>query len=167
MYKRQYKGGLNAVSSASSVRSNVIYLSAGTYYVNVFNLGLDRMDYGFINTFNGVGLASAGIYLAQYGGDTVVAGLVANKHAPKNLTYRWQVYSYETQSWYLLSDWNTSEWVNWQPGKTGAYLLYGEIKDLNGNTVQACIGYNHKEASITGICQMPNPYGPGLSLIHI
>lgn len=105
-------------------------------------------------------IASAGIYLAEYGGERVTAGLVVETTQETDLEYRWQIYDYATGGWTVEQDWTlNNEWFFWYPPKTGAYLIHGEVR-IPGQeeSVTSTIGYNHvseDDIYIKGMCQMP------------
>lgn len=105
-------------------------------------------------------IASAGIYLVEYGGEKVTAGLVVDTTQQTDLEYRWLIYDYATEGWSIQQDWIlNNEWFVWYPPKTGAYLIHGEVR-IPGQeeSVTSTIGYNHvseDDIYIKGMCQMP------------
>lgn len=110
-------------------------------------------------------VVSAGIYLVEYGGNEVVAGVVAEVTRECNLEYRWLIYDYSTESWNIQQDWQlNNEWFSWVPPKAGDYLIHAEVR-VQGQekVVTSTIGYNHvaeNDIYIKGKCQMPYT-GPG------
>lgn len=107
-----------------------------------------------------------GIFMLNYTYNNVAAGLVINNVDSNQLDYSWMVYDIDLNRWYTISDWQQGNpWVSWNPGKSGKFLLYGQVR-WHGNTNVAgnsCIGIVHKYY-IKDICQTCNPYGPGFLL---
>lgn len=106
-------------------------------------------------------LASVGIYLWQYENGMIEGGAVVNSEADTSqLLYRWLVYDVKNNQWIQASDWSSDYGIHYHPSCSGDYLVYCEVKDTQGNTVNTTVGVNYRHA-IQAICQMPNPSGNG------
>lgn len=100
---------------------------------------------------------TAGIYAAKQDGNGVLAGMVTSVTGNGDLEYRWLSYDIKADQWSVYQDWTTgSEWVQYNPGTHGDYLLQGEVRPVgNESAVKTdCIGVNH-HPNIKGKCQMP------------
>lgn len=52
-----------------------------------------------------------------------------------NVRYRWLYYNVDNGNWYMLTNWQKSEWLNWVPD-AGHYWLRVEARLSNGkNTI--------------------------------
>lgn len=106
-----------------------------------------------------------GLYVHEHVCDNITVGMcVDNKYT--DLDYRWQTYDVSTGKWELASDWTTNNpWLMWNPGKTGDYLIHGEVRQTNNPSryYSFDMGFHHNQY-INSICAMPNPYGYGILL---
>ncbi|MFR6392759.1 MAG: hypothetical protein ACLUN0_07620 [Roseburia sp.] len=106
-------------------------------------------------------LSSVGIYLWQYENGMIEGGAVVNSEADTSqLLYRWLVYDVKNNQWIQASDWSSDYGIHYRPSCSGDYLVYCEVKDTRGNTVNTTVGVNYRHA-IRAICQMPDPSGNG------
>ena len=106
-------------------------------------------------------LSSVGIYLWQYENGMIEGGAVVNSEADTSqLLYRWLVYDVKNNQWIQASDWSSDYGIHYRPSCSGDYLVYCEVKDTQGNTVNTTVGVNYRHA-IQAICQMPDPSGNG------
>lgn len=104
-----------------------------------------------------VAIASAGIYAAKQDNNGVFAGMVTSGAFAADKEYRWLCYDIKAEAWSVYSDWTlNNEWIQFNPGKAGDYLLQGEVRIAGQpDTVKTdCIGVNH-HPHIKGKCQMP------------
>ena len=102
-------------------------------------------------------VTSAGIYVDRQDNNGVVAGLVTESTSDVDKEYRWLCYDIEADTWSVYSDWTlNNEWVLFNPGKAGDYLLQGEVRCAGMTEAEKtdCIGVNH-HPNIKGKCQMP------------
>ena len=86
----------------------------------------------------------SGIYYEERDGG-IRAGAVHEKNDP-NTVFCWLVYDVNKGTWTTISDWQTSEWVNWRP-KKGNYWLRVEAKTSESNESNYTIAYNSDENS--------------------
>lgn len=118
---------------------------------------------GIAQAYNlGLSWNATGIYVANHSYNNYTCGLCVNNKS-QSLDYRWLAYEYSTGCWKLLSDWKTNnEWVSWDPGKSGDYLIRCEVRQSNNYNIHQDInvGTHHNEL-IKGICQMPDYSGAG------
>ena len=149
-----------------SYRNN---MAVGTAYVTITGIG----DYkGAVTTTFEIlyvkspqttpsQLSSVGIYLWQYENGMIEGGAVVNSEADTSqLLYRWLVYDVKNNQWIQASDWSSDYGIHYRPSCSGDYLVYCEVKDTRGNTVNTTVGVNYRHA-IRAICQMPDPSGNG------
>ena len=66
----------------------------------------------------------------------------------------------KNNQWIQASDWSSDYGIHYRPSCSGDYLVYCEVKDTRGNTVNTTVGVNYRHA-IRAICQMPDPSGNG------
>lgn len=108
---------------------------------------------------------ATGLYVHEHRCDNITVGLcVDNKNT--DLDYRWMAYDCATGQWKLISDWTTNNpWLMWNPGKTGDYLIHGEVRQTNNQSIcnSFDMGFHHNQY-INSICAMPNPNGYGILL---
>ena len=100
---------------------------------------------------------TAGIYAASQDGNGVLAGMVTSVTGSGDLEYRWLSYDIKAGKWSVYQDWTlNSQWVQYNPGTYGDYLLQGEVRPAGneGAVKTDCIGVNH-HPNIKGKCQMP------------
>ena len=100
---------------------------------------------------------TAGIYAAEQDGNGVLAGMVTSVTGSGDLEYRWLSYDIKAGKWSVYQDWTlNSQWVQYNPGTYGDYLLQGEVRPAGneGAVKTDCIGVNH-HPNIKGKCQMP------------
>ena len=100
---------------------------------------------------------TAGIYAAEQDGNGVLAGMVTSVTGSGDLEYRWLSYDIKADKWSVYQDWTVnSEWIQYNPGTYGDYLLQGEVRPAGneGAVKSDCIGVNH-HPNIKGKCQMP------------
>lgn len=57
-------------------------------------------------------------------------------------SFRWLIYDVRKQSWELLSDWTTSNWVYWQPGP-GEYWIHVEASNAKGESINYTQTYSN------------------------
>lgn len=79
----------------------------------------------------------SGIYVMDQN-SYIAAGAVYSSNAEK-VEFKWQYYDLTTKSWYLLKDWNSSNWYSWRPAP-GAYWLYVEARTDDGAIASKCEG---------------------------
>lgn len=142
------------------------YLVAGKVRVagNPSSIGSDCKAYQYGNAPTPPGnsnLSSVGIYIWNFGNGTIDGGAVVNSDADKSaLTYKWLVYDVSAGKWIQASDFSADYGIHYSPSKSGDYLVYCEVKDNAGNTVNTTVGVNYRH-KISAICQMPDPSGNG------
>lgn len=105
---------------------------------------------------------SGGLYLAEHNNTGVMIGISTTTSEQTDLEYRWLVYDIKEDIWSEVSGWTlNNEWLIWNPGKSGDFLIQGEVRvaDNPSSHAEYCIGLVHHQ-QIKGICQMPYT-GPG------
>ncbi len=111
---------------------------------------------------------ATGLYLVNHSHDNFTVGMVTENSQNTPIEYRWLVYDINAEIWSCVQDWNRSEWLSWNPGKSGKYLIRGEVREI-GNHEKAydfTIGSEHQQY-IKGKCQMPYTGSGGGYLIGI
>ena len=101
--------------------------------------------------------SATGIYLMNHSYNNITLGMVTRSVNGEDLEYRWQVCDADTNEWFYMQDWTTNnEWFSWNPGRTGNFVILGEVRSVNDPEVsyQFSIGIPHSQF-IKGICQMP------------
>lgn len=111
-----------------------------------------------------VTVSTSGIYLAQHTNKIIQVGLVTETSGTADLEYRWLVCdaSKSPETWTEIQSWTkNNEWLTWYPGKTGDYVIVGQVRVVGNEdcVAEASIGIQHHE-QIKGKCQMPYT-GPG------
>ncbi len=99
----------------------------------------------------------AGVWIYKHEYNNIIAGLVTSVDNVNNFDYQWLGYDCSQGKWFVISDWaQGNQWLSWNPGKTGDFLLYGRIKPHNSNIIigDSCVGFHHKQF-INNICQVP------------
>ncbi|QNM05883.1 metallopeptidase domain-containing protein [Qiania dongpingensis] len=107
-------------------------------------------------------LYCSGIYLMEDDGITITAGAVTESNA-EHVMYRWEITDERTKQIVYIQDWIEFPFINWKPENTGSYRLHVEVMADNKN-VSSELLYNFSSVRISGICQMPNPYGNGFMI---
>ncbi len=116
-------------------------------------------------------VTASGVYVASHTKDTIVVGLVAEPSKTADLEYRWLVCdtSVDSNAWTEIQGWTkNNEWLTWKPGKTGDYVIVGQVRVVGNeeSQSQASVGIPH-HAQIKGKCQMPYTGEGGGYLIGI
>lgn len=99
---------------------------------------------------------ATGLYLLNHSHDNFTVGMVVENAQNVSLEYRWLIYDVNADSWICVQNWNGSEWLSWNPGKSGKYLIRGEVREVRNHakTYNFTIGSEHQQ-HIKGKCQMP------------
>lgn len=116
-------------------------------------------------------VTASGVYVLSHTKDTIVVGLVAEPSKTADLEYRWLVCdtSVDSNAWTEIQGWTkNNEWLTWKPGKTGDYVIVGQVRVVGNeeSQSQASVGIPH-HAQIKGKCQMPYTGEGGGYLIGI
>lgn len=116
-------------------------------------------------------VTASGVYLASHTRDEIVVGLVTSVSKTADLEYRWLVCdtSQDSNKWTEIQGWTkNNEWLDWKPGKTGDYVIVGQVRVVGNEESQAqgSVGIPHHQY-IKGKCQMPYTGEGGGYLIGI
>lgn len=125
---RTYWLSVDVRSKEGAVKNcTITYTSSIDYTVNYINLN--------------------GIYCSysKYG---ISAGAVHQTN-DDNVRYRWLYYNVDNGNWYMLTNWQKSEWLNWVPD-AGHYWLRVEARLSNGKEYNSTIAYNVDKYAIMG-----------------
>lgn len=105
--------------------------------------------------------SASGLYLLNHSHDNFTVGMVTDNPNNVSLEYRWLIYDINAEMWKCVQNWNGSEWLSWNPEKSGSYLIRGEVREIGNENkcYDFTIGSEHQQY-IKGKCQMPYT-GPG------
>ena len=166
-YYSVIRNGKNAGIPAIIVEHAFLQGDAELLYNDLFILALGMADANGVVQYYGLQQKrewkATGLYELNHSCENYTMGMVVtDKDRP--LDYRWLAYEYSSGCWMLISDWTTNnEWMSWNPGKSGDYLIRGEVRETYNHYSEqnVTIGTHHNQY-IKAICQMPNPNGYGV-----